>query len=98
MIKYTSNNLTQPKAINFFRGIVFSDHCISVVSVSGAKAATVTILLDNFDSQSLDAGVAANLTRVKKWEKAFVEFMMVKEHKTPLVSTLFHPRMCTHSH
>jgi hypothetical protein len=33
--------------------------------------------LENFDGQSLDESVIANLTRARKWEKAFVEFMQV---------------------
>ena len=53
-----------------------------------ASAATITILNENYDGQSLDESVQANLTRVRNWEKAFVEFMQVfklnltKEKKT----------------
>ena len=42
-----------------------------------ASAATITILNENYDGQSLDESVQANLTRVRNWEKAFVEFMQV---------------------
>ncbi len=43
-----------------------------------ASAATITILLDNFDSQSLEESAINNLRKAKEWEKAFVEFMLVK--------------------
>jgi len=52
---------------NFFTIEIYSD----------ASAATITILLENFDGQSLDESVIANLTRARKWENAFVEFMQV---------------------
>ena len=59
---------------------------IILICFAEAKAAVMSILVDNFDHKSKDPKVQEQLAMAKEWEKSFVEFM----HRYPKENNVSH--------